>query len=162
MKNGNLLLTFTGFKSPKRMVSDICWVTHSVEELTPHHQPHLPVDSTVGMAERAKALEKNKRAPEFGCATRSSDGALGKLCKCSVSSCVNKLIKSALHSRYGDSLLIAMIISTFIDPHCGPGAVLGGPHHSKNRHSQSQRRKQRLQDGKELPNVPIGACSWLS
>lgn len=69
----------------------------------------------------------------------------------------------ALNSRYEDSLIITIMkIWTVIDPYYGPGTALGGPQHSKDRHSQDYGRKQRLQDGKEHPNITISAGNWLS
>ena len=86
----------------------------SREELTTslNKQGTVPL----GMVQTAKALGKNDCVPEFSYATKkSSYKALGKLYKCSISSCVNDLIMPALHSRYEYSLIIMMVISTFMD-----------------------------------------------
>lgn len=64
------------------------------------------------------------------------------------------------HGGYEDSLIIMMIILTFIDHLLQASNVLDGFHYLKRRHSHGQRRKLRLGDGIELPEVTIstGKC----
>lgn len=57
------------------MVTGLCLDACGTKELHLTKQRFLPVDSTMDVARRAKALEKNNHVPEFDYATRRSSGA---------------------------------------------------------------------------------------
>lgn len=67
----------------------------------------------------------------------------------------------ASRGGYEDSLIVIVIIPTIIDHLLWASSVLDGFHHLKGSHSHGQRRKPRLGDGKELPEVTVNTGKSL-